>query len=179
MTELARGVRAYVIIGLLAALSALAGIFTLPPLDRDESRFAQATAQMLETGNFVEINFLDTERNKKPVGIHWMQAVSVAALSDAEAREIWAYRIPSLLGVILAALAAFWGGSKLVGREAAFAGAALFATTILLGIEGGIAKTDAMLAGCTTLAMAALMNARAGASPGWKTAFLFWFDECK
>ena len=66
MTELARGVRAYVIIGLLAALSALAGIFTLPPLDRDESRFAQATAQMLETGNFVEINFLDTERNKKP-----------------------------------------------------------------------------------------------------------------
>ena len=80
MTELARGVRAYVIIGLLAALSALAGIFTLPPLDRDESRFAQATAQMLETGNFVEINFLATERNKKPVGIHWMQAVSVAVL---------------------------------------------------------------------------------------------------
>ncbi|WP_203293742.1 ArnT family glycosyltransferase [Maricaulis parjimensis] len=175
MTELARGVRAYVIIGLLAALSALAGIFTLPPLDRDESRFAQATAQMLETGNFVEINFLDTERNKKPVGIHWLQAVSVAALSDAEAREIWAYRIPSLLGVILAALAAFWGGQKLIGREAAFAGAALFATTILLGIEGGIAKTDAMLAGCTTLAMAALMNARAGENPGWKTALLFWF----
>lgn len=175
MTELARGVRAYVIIGLLAALSALAGIFTLPPLDRDESRFAQATAQMLETGNFVEINFLDTERNKKPVGIHWMQAVSVAVLSDAEAREIWAYRIPSLLGVIMAALAAFWGGSKLVGREAAFASTALFATTILLGIEGGIAKTDAMLAGCTTLAMAALMNARGGDSPGWKTALLFWF----
>ncbi len=112
MTQLASGIRAYVIIGLLAALSALAGIFTLPPLDRDESRFAQATAQMLETGNFVEINFLDEERNKKPVGIHWMQAVSVAALSDAEARQIWAYRIPSLLGAILAALAAFWGGQK-------------------------------------------------------------------
>jgi 4-amino-4-deoxy-L-arabinose transferase-like glycosyltransferase len=175
MTQLASGIRAYVIIGLLAALSALAGIFTLPPLDRDESRFAQATAQMLETGNFVEINFLDEERNKKPVGIHWMQAVSVAALSDAEARQIWAYRIPSLLGAILAALAAFWGGSKLIGREAAFAGAALFATTVLLGIEGGIAKTDAMLAGCTTLAMAALMNARGGASPGWKTGLLFWF----
>lgn len=175
MTQLASGIRAYVIIGLLAALSALAGIFTLPPLDRDESRFAQATAQMLETGNFVEINFLDEERNKKPVGIHWMQAVSVAALSDAEARQIWAYRIPSLLGAILAALAVFWGGQKLIGREAAFAGAALLATTVLLGIEGGIAKTDAMLAGCTTLAMAALMNARGGASPGWKTGLLFWF----
>ena len=105
MAELAQGRRAYVIIGLIIALSALAGLFTLPPLDRDESRFAQATAQMLETGNFVEINFLDTERNKKPIGIHWLQVVTVGAFSDAEARDIWAYRIPSMLGAILAAFA--------------------------------------------------------------------------
>ncbi|WP_417467239.1 ArnT family glycosyltransferase [Maricaulis sp.] len=174
MADLAKGMRAYIIIGLLAALSALAGIFTMPALDRDESRFAQATAQMLESGDFVRINFLDEERNKKPVGIHWMQAASVAAFSSAEAREIWAYRLPSLLGVILAALACFWGGQRLIGREAAFAGSALFAVTVLLGIEGGIAKTDAMLVGCTTLAMAALANLRFGEG-GRKTALLFWF----
>ncbi|WP_339738721.1 glycosyltransferase family 39 protein [uncultured Maricaulis sp.] len=173
MAELAKGFRAYIIIGLLAALAALAGIFTLPPLDRDESRFAQATAQMLESGDFVSINFLDEARNKKPVGIHWLQAASVAALSSAEAREIWAYRLPSMFGAILAALACFWGGQRLVGREAAFAGTALFAVTVLLGIEGGIAKTDAMLVGCTTLAMAALAQIRAG--KGKKTALLFWF----
>lgn len=175
MAELARGTRAYVIIGLIALISAFAGIFTLPPLDRDESRFAQATAQMLETGDFVEINFLDTERNKKPIGIHWLQVVTVSALSDAEAREIWAYRIPSALGALLAALACFWGGSRLIGREAAFAGSAMFAATVLLGIEGGIAKTDAVLAGCTTLAMAALMNVRSGETAGWRTALIFWF----
>ncbi|WP_417489691.1 ArnT family glycosyltransferase [Maricaulis sp.] len=173
MAELAKGIRAYIIIGLLAALAALAGIFTLPPLDRDESRFAQATAQMLESGDFVSINFLDEARNKKPVGIHWLQAVSVAAFSSADAREIWAYRLPSMFGAMLAALACFWGGQRLVGRKAAFAGAALFAVTILLGIEGGIAKTDAMLVGCTTLAMAALAQLRAG--KGKKTALLFWF----
>jgi len=173
MTDLARGPRAYLIIAAIAALAALAGLFTLPPLDRDESRFAQATAQMLETGNLVEINFLDEERNKKPVGIHWLQAASVAALSSAEAREIWAYRIPSMLGAILAALACFWGGQRLVGREAAFAGAALFAATVMLGIEGGIAKTDAAMTGATTLALAALANLRAGG--GRKTALLFWF----
>jgi len=173
MPELAKGIRAYIIIGLLAALAALAGIFTLPPLDRDESRFAQATAQMLESGDFVSINFQDDARNKKPVGIHWLQAASVAAFSSAEARDIWAYRLPSMLGAMLAALACFWGGQRLVGREAAFAGAALFAVTVLLGIEGGIAKTDAMLVGCTTLAMAALAQIRAG--KGRKTALLFWF----
>jgi 4-amino-4-deoxy-L-arabinose transferase-like glycosyltransferase len=172
MTQWVKGYRAYVIIGILAAMSALAGIFTLPPLDRDESRFAQATAQMLETGDFVRINFLDEERNKKPVGIHWLQVAAVSAFSDVDARQIWAYRIPSMLGAILAALACFWGGCRLVGREAAFAGAALLSVTVLLGIEGGIAKTDAMLVGCTTLAMAALANLRGGG--GRKTALLFW-----
>jgi len=173
MAQWSQGVRAYFIIGSLVVISALAGIFTLPPLDRDESRFAQATAQMLETGDFVRINFLDEERNKKPVGIHWMQAAAVSLLSDVDDRQIWAYRIPSLLGALLAALACFWGGSKLVGREIAFAGSALFAVTVLLGIESGIAKTDAMLAGCTTLAMAALANLRSGGG-GKKTALLFW-----
>lgn len=174
MAGLAGGVRAYFIIAALAAAAALAGVFTLPPLDRDESRYAQATAQMLETGNFVEINFLDEERNKKPVGVNWLQTASVALVSSVEAREIWAYRLPSVLGAILAALACFWGGQRLVSREAAFAGAALFAVTALTGIEGGIAKTDAVLVGATTLAMAALANLRFGEG-GRKTSLLFWF----
>ena len=33
----------------------LPGLFALPPGDRDESRFAQATKQMIETGNYVRI----------------------------------------------------------------------------------------------------------------------------
>ena len=78
------------LIAAFAALTACAGVFSLPPLDRDESRFAQATAQMLETGDFVTIRFQEDERNKKPVGIHWLQAASVAAFSDVAAREIWA-----------------------------------------------------------------------------------------
>ena len=90
---------------LIAFLAGLPGIFAMPPLDRDESRFAQATAQMLETGDFVVINYQDQPRFKKPVGIHWMQATSVSLLSSPEAREIWAYRIPSLLGAMLAAAA--------------------------------------------------------------------------
>lgn len=160
------------VIALLAALAALAGVFTLPPLDRDEARFAQATAQMLETGDIVQIRFQGDARNKKPVGIYWMQAFTTGLLTGPEARAIWTYRIPSVLGAILAALACYWGGAKLVGRQAAAAGAALFAATILLGAEGGIAKTDAMLAGLTTLAMAALARLRAGG--GRRSALIFW-----
>ena len=69
----------------VAALLALCLILFLPgqislqPMDRDEPRFAQATKQMLETGDFVDIRFQDEARHKKPVGIHWMQSASVAA----------------------------------------------------------------------------------------------------
>jgi len=68
---------------LLAAFVALfAGLpvmMLLPPLDRDESRYAQATSQMLQSGDYVDIRFQDEPRWKKPVGIYWMQAVAVAA----------------------------------------------------------------------------------------------------
>ena len=46
--------------GLLAVVAIflyLPGFFTLPPTDRDEAHFAEASRQMLETGNFVDIRF--------------------------------------------------------------------------------------------------------------------------
>ena len=43
---------AYVALALLAAALFLPGQASLPPFDRDEARYAQATAQMLETKIF-------------------------------------------------------------------------------------------------------------------------------
>lgn len=128
---------------------------------------------MLETGDFIRIRLQDEARNKKPVGIYWLQAASVAALSDVEKREIWAWRAPSLLAAVIATLATFWGGMALVGRRAAFAGAALLACCVLLSTEGMIAKTDATLCAMTTLAMAALARIFMHAG-GKRTAILFW-----
>lgn len=172
MDQLIAGQRAWWIIGALAALAALAGVFTVQPLDRDEARYAQATAQMLESGDFIDIRFQDTARYKKPVGIYWMQAMTAGLLSDPETRQIWAYRLPSVIGAMLAALGCFWAGTRLMSREAAFVAASLFAVSVLLASEGGIAKTDAMLAGVTTLAMAALVQLRHGG--GRRAALVFW-----
>ena len=90
---------------LFACLAGLPGLLALPPLDRDEARFAQATSQMLEQDDYVVIRFQDQPRFKKPVGIHWMQAAAVSAFGDAGQRDIRLYRIPSLLGAMLAAAA--------------------------------------------------------------------------
>ena len=101
LAQFSRGWRGPALAALIAFLAGLPGLLALPPLDRDESRFAQATAQMLESRDFVVIRYQDQPRFKKPVGIHWMQAVAVSLFSDPEARAIWAYRLPSLAGAML------------------------------------------------------------------------------
>jgi len=162
----------------IAFLAGFPGLIALPPLDRDESRFAQATAQMMESRDFVVIRFQDAPRFKKPVGIHWLQAASVYAVSSPEARQIWAYRIPSLLGAMLAAAACAWGAGAFFGRRTSLAAGAMLGASLLLSTEALIAKTDASLAGTTTLAMAALARmyaARNGGAPaGTATVWLFW-----
>ena len=176
--RLIAGWRGPLIAAAVAFLAGLPGLIAMPPQDRDESRFAQATAQMLESGDFVRIEFQDSPRNKKPVGIHWLQAASVAATSSEPARQIWSYRIPSLLGAMLAAAACVWGALAFLGpRNAVLAGIAL-GSTLMLDYEAFTAKTDAVLCGCLTLALAALarmyLSARADTPLRRRHRLIFW-----
>ena len=176
--RLIAGWRGPVLAALVALLAGLPVLALLPPLDRDESRYAQATSQMLESGDYVDIRFQDDPRWKKPVGIYWMQAVAVAATSDVEDRDIQPYRIPSLLGAMLAAAACAWVGAAMFGQRAGFLAGAMLGATFLLSSEAGIAKTDAMLCGAVTLAMAGLariyLAARAGDLPLRPHKLMFW-----
>jgi len=156
----------------------LPGFFTLPPTDRDESRFAQATKQMIETGDFVRIMNGAEPRNRKPIGIYWAQlpfAAAARATGVARANPIWPYRMPSLLGALLAVLAVAVGGARLAGERAAMNAATWFAASLLLISEVHLAKTDAALVGVTTVAM--LVLARAFLAPSetsrWHAAG-FW-----
>ena len=59
---------AAVFLTLFSLVAFLPGFFRIPPVDRDEARFAQATKQMMETHEYVDIRFQDEVRYKKPVG---------------------------------------------------------------------------------------------------------------
>jgi len=174
-----RGWRGPLLAALIAMVAGLPGLFAVPPLDRDESRFAQATAQMLESRDYVSINYQDQPRAKKPVGIHWLQAASVSLLSDSADRDIWPYRIPSLLGAMLAAAACAWGAAAFFGPRAGLLAGAMLGSSFLLSTEAFIAKTDAVQAGTIALALAALgriyaASKEGGAPVGWRTKLLFW-----
>ena len=169
------------LVAVFALVAACAGVWTLPPLDRDEARFAQATAQMLESGDYVTIRFQDRERNKKPAGIHWMQAASVTAFSDVSAREIWAYRIPSLIGIVLAALFTFFAASKLYDSRTGVLAGLLLASAPVVAAEGTIAKTDGVLLALICLAQLAFIHIYARAQTqektGWRWPLTFWFAQ--
>ncbi|GGZ29873.1 ArnT family glycosyltransferase [Asticcacaulis endophyticus] len=151
-----QGLRGPLLAALVAFLVGLPCALIIPPLDRDESRFVQASSQMLESRDFININYQDGPRHKKPVGIHWLQAASVSLTSEVGAREILAYRWPSLLGAALAAFSLAWGGGALFDNRRGLKAGLILGISLLLSTEAFIAKTDAVLCGFVTLFMAAL-----------------------
>ena len=173
------GWRGPLLAAFVALFAGLPVLMLLPPLDRDESRYAQATSQMLQSGDYVDIRFQDDPRWKKPVGIYWMQAAAVSVTSGVEARDISAYRIPSLLAAMLAAAACAWAGAAMFGQRAGFLAGAMLGASFLLSTEAGIAKTDAMLCAAVTLSMAGLARVylarRAGETPLRPHKLMFWF----
>ena len=97
LDRISSGWKAWVLLFVITFGAAAPGVFNLPALDRDESRFAQASKQMLESGDYIRLRYQDELRNKKPAGIHWLQAGSTALFTGAEAKQIWTYRVPSWL----------------------------------------------------------------------------------
>lgn len=160
---------------LAAALVILApGISGLPPVDRDESRYAVATTQMLASGDYVDIRFQDQPRYLQPAGVYWLQALSVAAFSDPEARQIWAYRLPSLSGALAAVLVTGLMTSLWFGSWAGLLAGLLLASCMALGFEARIAKTDAALLAAVTIAQFAFMRVYTGAARTRWPALVFW-----
>lgn len=178
MQKILQGWRPYAILTLLCALLYVPGIASVPPLDRDESRFVQASRQMMVTDDYVTIWFQDEPRHKKPVGIHWLQSAVVDTLSHPQATEVWPYRLVSVFGAVLAVLGTFYFGSALLDRRVAFAGAAVLGASLILVTEAHQAKTDAMLLACAVAAQGVFgrlyMQSRGGkAVPSWNV-ILFW-----
>ncbi|CCQ75418.1 glycosyltransferase family 39 protein [Magnetospira sp. QH-2] len=172
------GQRPFILLSLWCLLLYATTIAALPPMDRDEARFAQASAQMLETGDYVRIRFQDKARNKKPAGIYWLQAASVSLLSSETAREIWAYRVPSALGAWIATLLTFAIGARLFERRTALLGALSLGGCMMLFVEAHLAKTDAVLLATIVGAQWALariyLGTRDGSRPPALWAFWLW-----
>ncbi len=151
----------------------LPGQESLPPVDRDEARFAQASKQMLESGDFLDIRFQDEPRHKKPVGIYWLQSAAVA-LSGAPRDAIWPYRLPSLIGAILSVWLTMRIGAQLFHPAVGLLGAVILAFSLLLGVEARLATTDAALLGCVLASHYLLALAYIHRHGPWRASLVQW-----
>ncbi|MEM6382354.1 MAG: phospholipid carrier-dependent glycosyltransferase [Pseudomonadota bacterium] len=149
-------------VALIATAAFVPGVATIPPIDRDESRYAQASRQMVATGDFVDIRFQDRARYDKPIGIYWLQSAALiisGADVEGDAPPVWIYRTVSLVAAGLAALLVYWLALSFGPPPLAFAAAILFSCTILVAAEARLAKTDAVLLALTVIAQAILARA--------------------
>ena len=160
------------ILTLLTLLMTLPGLANLPVIDRDEARFATASVQMAQSGDYVSIRFQDEARNKKPVGVYWAQTVMIKIFGDRGERHLWAQRLPSVFAAILAVLATYWAAIPMIGRRGGLIAGALLAVSALFVFEGHIAKTDALLTAMGALIFVSFAHLRAGG--GRFFGLLFW-----
>lgn len=163
----------------------------MPAIDRDESRFAQASRGMLEAKvwqGWMIPRIQGRPRLNKPPMIYWAQAGSACVFTgrafgatpeQAVARDaIWMYRLPSLLAAIAAVLFTWRLGCSLFDSRAGFLGAMLLAASPVMIWESHQARADMLLVACTTGAMWALWEgyrrARAGATVPAPIWILLW-----
>jgi len=141
--------RHYALLGLLAFLLALPGRMTLPPLDRDEPRYMEASEQMLLSHNFIDVRFQDKPRYLQPAGIYWLEAASTAAaekvLGPSVLRKTWPYRIPSLLAATIIVPVTAWIGATLFGGATGLMAAGLLMVSTLFVAESHMATIDTVL----------------------------------
>lgn len=148
--------RNYILLFLFSLVMTVSGLASMPPIDRDESRFVQATKQMAESGDYVDIRFQEASRYQKPIGIYWLQSAAVALSGEGAAAPIWIYRLVSALGIAIAVVGIAWTGTNLFGANAGIAAGLVMAAIFATAFEGRDAKTDAMLLACCVAAQGAL-----------------------
>ena len=153
----------------------LPGQSSIAPMDRDEARFAQSSKQMVTTGDYITPRFQQDLRAKKPVGIYWMQS---AAASLFGVDDIASYRLPSLIGGLLAVAAVTILASFFMPPFQAILSGALLASSLVMMVESHLAKTDAMLTALVIIQQGIfwrILNiARTGAYVSGKYAVMFW-----
>jgi 4-amino-4-deoxy-L-arabinose transferase-like glycosyltransferase len=159
---------------LFAFIAFLPAFAVMPVIDRDEARFVQASRQMVESGDYIDIRFQDEARHKKPIGIYWLQSAAVALTGQGPDADLWVYRLPSLAGAVLAVVLVAVVGVPMIGVGPALMAAAVFAGGFVIGGEARIAKTDAVLLATILVSQAVLARLYLHSAVGQRLAFAFW-----
>jgi 4-amino-4-deoxy-L-arabinose transferase-like glycosyltransferase len=126
----------------------IAGTWSLPLIDRDEPRFAEASREMIERGNYIVPYFNNQLRLDKPPLAYWAQTVSYRVFGEND----FAARFPSAIAAALTALVIFVWGMRLDGEKLGWWAAIIFTLSLQTFVHAKAAVADMWLVLFVTLA---------------------------
>lgn len=140
--------RNYVLLFLVCLGFHAAGTWSLPLIDRDEPRFAEASREMLQRNDFLIPYFNDQYRFDKPPLTYWCQVSSFWIFGEND----FAARFPTVVAAALVALVLFEWGKRLDRGKTGWWAATVFTLTLQVFLHGKAAVADMWLVLFFTLA---------------------------
>src|SRR5690242_15965737 len=126
----------------------IAGTWSLPLIDRDEPRFAEASREMIERGDYVVPYFNNQLRLDKPPLTYWAQTLSYRIFGEND----FAARFPSAVAAALTALVIFAWGRRIADEKLAWWAAVIFTLSLQTFVHAKAAVADMWLVLFTTMA---------------------------
>jgi 4-amino-4-deoxy-L-arabinose transferase-like glycosyltransferase len=131
-----------------AVLFHLAGTWSLPLIDRDEPRFAEASREMIQRANYVVPYFNNQLRLDKPPLAYWAQVASYRIFGEND----FSARFPSTIAAALIALVIFAWGRRDDGARVGWSAAIIFTLSLQTFLHAKAAVADMWLVLFMTLA---------------------------
>jgi 4-amino-4-deoxy-L-arabinose transferase-like glycosyltransferase len=131
----------YAILFFACVLFHIAGTWVLPLIDRDEPRFAEASREMIERGDYVVPYFNNHLRLDKPPLTYWAQVASYHIFGEND----FAARFPSAVAAALVAVSLLVRGSRVGGERLGWRAAIIFTLCLQTFIHGKAAVADMWL----------------------------------
>jgi 4-amino-4-deoxy-L-arabinose transferase-like glycosyltransferase len=142
------GVRNYALLFVGCVFFHIAGTWSLPLIDRDEPRFAEASREMIERGDYVVPYFNNHLRFDKPPLTYWAQVASYKVFGEND----FAARFPSVIAAALIALSILAWGSRIGTVRVGWWSAIIFTLSLQAFLHAKAAVADMWLVLFVTLA---------------------------
>lgn len=149
------------------------GLQAIPPVDRDEPRYAETARQMVAVGDLLDSRFNGRATVDLPIGSVWLEAAA-AFVAGGDRPPVWVYRVPSLLAAVAAALLTWWMALAFGRPRAALLAGLFMAANLVLAGEARLVRPDAVLLAAIVAAEGALARLWLADRREAGLAALFW-----
>ncbi len=168
--------RNYIVLFLACLLFHVAGTRSLPLIDRDEPRFAEASREMRQRGDYIVPYFNNQFRFDKPPLTYWFQVASYRTFDEND----FAARFPTAVAAALVAVALFAWGKRIRDERAGWWAAIIFTLSLQTFIHGKAAVADMWLVLFVTVAHRAGwelldLNAQRRPTSNAQRPMVFWW----